>query len=104
MRLSLVPRRQDFYGLFAELGDNAQATAELVHQRFSTFPDSTVDQGKVKDLEHEGDRIGPVRRAGAPGPAGLPTAALAQHRLVAAGAHVHPELDGQQVGRRIGAL
>jgi uncharacterized protein len=57
VRLSLVPRRQDFYGLFKELGENAHATAELAHQRFSGFPDSAVDQGKVKDLEHEGDRL-----------------------------------------------
>jgi len=57
VRLSLVPRRQDFYGLFSELGQNAQATAKLAQQRFAGYPDSLVDQGKVKDLEHEGDRL-----------------------------------------------
>jgi uncharacterized protein Yka (UPF0111/DUF47 family) len=57
MRLSLVPRRQDFFGVFTDLGRNAQATASLVEERFRTFPDTTVDQGKVKDLEHEGDRL-----------------------------------------------
>jgi uncharacterized protein len=57
MRLGLVPRRSDFFGLFQELGSNAHATAVLVEQRFRSFPDSTVDQGKVKDLEHEGDRL-----------------------------------------------
>lgn len=57
MRLSLVPRREDFYGVFAELGRNAHATALLVEARFRGFPDTAVDHGKVKDLEHEGDRL-----------------------------------------------
>jgi uncharacterized protein Yka (UPF0111/DUF47 family) len=56
VRLSLIPRRQDFYGLFRELGQNAHETAALVLDRFSTFPDSP-DHGKVKDAEHEGDRL-----------------------------------------------
>ncbi len=56
MRLSLTPRRQNFYDLFAELGQNAQATAVLVLERFTRFPDSP-DHGKVTDLEHEGDRL-----------------------------------------------
>lgn len=57
MRLSLVPRRQDFYQVFAELGRNAHATAELVAERFRRFPDGGVVHAKVKDLEHEGDRL-----------------------------------------------
>jgi uncharacterized protein Yka (UPF0111/DUF47 family) len=57
MRLSLVPHRQDFYSVFAELGRNAQDTAVLVHERFRGFPDTVVEHGKVKDLEHEGDRL-----------------------------------------------
>ena len=57
MRLSLVPRRQDFYAVFAELGRNAHATATLVEERFRGFPDTTIEHAKVKDLEHEGDRL-----------------------------------------------
>jgi uncharacterized protein Yka (UPF0111/DUF47 family) len=57
MRLSLVPRRQDFYGVFTELGRNAHATAVLVEERFRGFPDNTIEHAKVKDLEHEGDRL-----------------------------------------------
>lgn len=57
MRLSLVPRRQDFYSVFTELGRNAHATAVLVEERFRTFPDGGVEHGRVKDLEHEGDRL-----------------------------------------------
>ena len=56
MRLGLVPRKQDFYATFTELGRNAHATALLVEERFRRFPD-TVEHGKVKDLEHEGDRL-----------------------------------------------
>ncbi len=57
MRMSLVPRRADFFGVFAELGRNAHATALLVEERFRGFPDASVDHDKVKDLEHEGDRL-----------------------------------------------
>jgi uncharacterized protein Yka (UPF0111/DUF47 family) len=56
VRLSLIPRQQEFYGLFAELGRNAHETALLVLERFVAFPDG-LDHGKVKDLEHEGDRL-----------------------------------------------
>jgi uncharacterized protein Yka (UPF0111/DUF47 family) len=52
-----VPRRQDFYAVFSQLGANAHATALLVEARFRRFPDSDVDQAKVKDLEREGDRL-----------------------------------------------
>lgn len=57
MRLGLVPRRQDFFAVFTELGRNAHATAVLVEQRFRGFPDSTVEHDRVKDLEREGDRL-----------------------------------------------
>lgn len=57
MRLSLVPRRQEFFGVFSELGRNAHAAALLVEKRFRGFPDAGVDHGEVKDLEHEGDRL-----------------------------------------------
>jgi uncharacterized protein Yka (UPF0111/DUF47 family) len=57
MRLAIVPRSNEFYGLFAEAGANALAAARLVEQRFREFPDTEVEQGRVKDLEHEGDRL-----------------------------------------------
>ena len=57
MRLGLVPRRQDFFEIFTELGENTHAIAQLAEVRFREFPNSSVDQGKVKDLEHEGDRL-----------------------------------------------
>ena len=57
MRLNLVPRKHDFYAVFTELGRNAHATAALVEERFRSFPDTTIEHSKVKDLEHEGDRL-----------------------------------------------
>jgi predicted phosphate transport protein (TIGR00153 family) len=57
MRLALVPRTTEFYGLFAAAGANAAAAAKLVSTRFRELPDSSVAHAAVKDLEHEGDRL-----------------------------------------------
>ena len=57
MRLSLVPRTNEFYDLFTEAGENALRTARLVEQRFRELPSGGVTQAEVKSLEHEGDRL-----------------------------------------------
>jgi uncharacterized protein Yka (UPF0111/DUF47 family) len=57
MRLSLVPKSTEFYGLFARAGANAVDSARLVERRFREFPDTDVPQTEVKRLEHEGDRL-----------------------------------------------
>lgn len=57
MRLTLVPRTTEFYDLFAQAGANALGSARLVEQRFREFPDTSIAQEQVKDLEHEGDRL-----------------------------------------------
>lgn len=57
MRLTLVPQTKEFYGLFAEAGDNALEAARLVEQRFREHPDTEIRQEQVKELEHEGDRL-----------------------------------------------
>ena len=57
MRLSLVPRTNEFYDLFTEAGENALRTARLVEQRFRELPSGGVMQAEVKSLEHEGDRL-----------------------------------------------
>ncbi len=57
MRLTLVPQTREFYGLFAEAGDNALEAAKLVERRFQEHPETTVEQEQVKALEHEGDRL-----------------------------------------------
>src|SRR5438552_1985593 len=53
MRLGLVPRRENFFGLFTEMGANTHAIAQLVEQRFREFPDSTG----IKSREDDGDRV-----------------------------------------------
>ena len=57
MRLSLVPRTTEFYELFAQAGANAVEVARLAEARFREFPDTGVTQDRVKELEHEGDRL-----------------------------------------------
>ena len=57
MRLALVPRTNEFYGLFAAAGANARRAAVLVEQRFREIPETTVPHARVKELEREGDRI-----------------------------------------------
>ena len=57
MRLSLVPKTTEFYVLFTQAGANALETARLAEKRFREFPDTQVTQDRVKDLEHEGDRL-----------------------------------------------
>jgi uncharacterized protein Yka (UPF0111/DUF47 family) len=57
MRLSLVPRTSEFYDLFTAAGANALEAARSVDTRFREFPNSSVTQAQVKEIEHEGDRI-----------------------------------------------
>ena len=57
MRLALVPRTTEFYGLFAKAGANAVEAARLAERRFRECPDSSVRQADVKELENAGDRL-----------------------------------------------
>jgi uncharacterized protein Yka (UPF0111/DUF47 family) len=57
MRLTLVPQTREFYGLFAEAGDNALQAARLVERRFREHPDTEIPHEQVKALEHAGDRL-----------------------------------------------
>jgi uncharacterized protein len=57
MRLSLVPKTTEFYDLFTQAGANAVAAARLAERRFRDFPDTDIDQARVKGLESDGDRI-----------------------------------------------
>jgi predicted phosphate transport protein (TIGR00153 family) len=57
MRLSLVPKPSEFYGLFAEAGANAAEAARKAELLFREFPDSPVTHADVKALETEGDRL-----------------------------------------------
>ena len=57
MKLSLVPRTSEFYGLFTRAGANALEAARRVEQRFREYPNSSVTHAHVKEAENEGDTI-----------------------------------------------
>jgi predicted phosphate transport protein (TIGR00153 family) len=46
-----------FYLLLAEAGENAQKAAQLVTERLSEFPDTSIPQTEVKELERRGDQL-----------------------------------------------
>jgi predicted phosphate transport protein (TIGR00153 family) len=53
----LVPKPSEFYGLFAEAGANALAIAQKAEAYFRDFPNTTINQGDIKQLEHVGDGL-----------------------------------------------
>ncbi len=57
VRLALVPRTSEFYDLFARAGRNALEAARKAEIRFREYPNASVTQADVKEIEHEGDRI-----------------------------------------------
>ena len=57
MRLALVPRTTEFYELFARAGENALEAARKAETRFREYPNASVTQADVKEIEHAGDRI-----------------------------------------------
>jgi uncharacterized protein len=57
MRLALVPRTSEFYDLFARAGANALEAARLAERRFREYPNASVSQSDVKQVETAGDAI-----------------------------------------------
>jgi predicted phosphate transport protein (TIGR00153 family) len=57
VKLSLVPRTTEFYDLFRQAGENALEAARMAQSRFRDFPNPSVTQAEVKEIEHRGDRI-----------------------------------------------
>jgi predicted phosphate transport protein (TIGR00153 family) len=57
MRLALVPRPSEFFGLFSQAGANAVEAARRAEALFREFPDSAVTHADVKAIETEGDRL-----------------------------------------------
>jgi uncharacterized protein len=57
MRLGLGPGSGEMFELLRRAGENALETAHAVEQRFREYQSGTVPQERVKELEHEGDRI-----------------------------------------------
>jgi uncharacterized protein len=57
-RLTLTPQKREFFGLYNRAAENVVAIAELLVELLDRFPDGADELGhKVKDLEHEGDRL-----------------------------------------------
>jgi len=57
MRLALVPRPTEFYELFTKAGANALEAARRAEVRFREYPNSSVTQADLKEIEHAGDSI-----------------------------------------------
>ena len=57
MRIGFGPGSGAIFDLLAAAGTNAAATARAVEQRFREYPNTSVSQEDVKELEHAGDRI-----------------------------------------------
>lgn len=56
MRLSLVPREQDYFRMFSELGANLDAAAQLL-VKFMNGGDPKTVAAAIVEHEHVGDRI-----------------------------------------------
>src|SRR5256885_4878275 len=57
-RLSLVPQKREFFGLYNRAAANIVAVSELLEELLERFPDGADDLvRKVKEFEHEGDRL-----------------------------------------------
>jgi uncharacterized protein len=57
-RLTLIPQKREFFDLYNRAAENVVAIAERLVELLDRFPDGADDLGrKVKELEHEGDRL-----------------------------------------------
>jgi predicted phosphate transport protein (TIGR00153 family) len=57
VRLSLVPKPSEFYELFAQAGANALAVARKAEAYFREYPNTSITQADIKELEHVGDNL-----------------------------------------------
>lgn len=56
-RLTLAPQNRAFFGLFNRASTNAVDISRLLVELLDRFPDSTELIRRIKDCEHEGDRL-----------------------------------------------
>jgi predicted phosphate transport protein (TIGR00153 family) len=57
-RISLVPQKREFFGLYTSASANAIEIARLLVQLLERFPDDVGTLGTdIKEREHEGDRL-----------------------------------------------
>jgi predicted phosphate transport protein (TIGR00153 family) len=58
MRLRLTPQKKEFFVLYAAAASNVVEIARLLSELLERFPSSGVELvPRIKDLEHEGDRL-----------------------------------------------
>lgn len=58
MRLRLTPQNREFFELFGRASQNAVAISRLLVELLDRFPEETGELvRKIKDAEHEGDRL-----------------------------------------------
>jgi len=56
--LSLIPQKREFFDLYNRAAENVVAIAERLVELLDRFPEGASDLARrVKDLEHEGDRL-----------------------------------------------
>ncbi len=56
-RLTLTPQNRAFFGLFCRASTNAVEISRLLVELLDRFPESTELIRRIKDREHEGDRV-----------------------------------------------
>src|SRR5206468_1599550 len=57
-RLTLIPQKREFFELYNQAAENIVAVAERLVELLDRFPEGADDlASRVKDLEHEGDRL-----------------------------------------------
>ena len=57
-RMTLVPQKREFFDLYNRAAENTVAISRQVIELLDSFPDrSDAIASRVKELEHEGDRI-----------------------------------------------
>lgn len=55
--MKLIPRDEEFYGLFSQIAKRLTASATLLHQLFKSPAELDTLVAKIKDLEHEADDL-----------------------------------------------
>ncbi|HST26547.1 MAG TPA: DUF47 family protein [Gaiellaceae bacterium] len=56
-RLTLTPQNRAFFGLFTQASTNAVEIARLLVEMLERFPENAELIRRIKDCEHEGDRL-----------------------------------------------
>lgn len=57
-RLKLIPQKREFFDLYNFAAENIVAIADRLVELLERYPEGAADlAGKVKELEHEGDRL-----------------------------------------------